>query len=167
MLAAERAWPPVALQALPGSVVHLIVGPAKDDILERTVGNAIGRSYAAVPHWSWIHGLRTRHEHLTRREREVFELVVQGRPNKKVASALGISEITVKAHRGNIMRKMRAGSLPELVTMAARLGIEVAGSRPSTEADGVTSAHVLPGAGASRTDAPRLSKSLEVDVTRS
>ena len=67
--------------------------------------------------------LRKRHESLTPREREVMALVVSGLLNKQVGGELGISEITVKAHRGQVMRKMKAGSLPDLVTMAARLGL--------------------------------------------
>ena len=62
---------------------------------------------------------------LSRREREVMALVVRGELNKQVGGALGISEITVKAHRGRMMRKMRARSLPELVNIAARLGMEI------------------------------------------
>ena len=66
--------------------------------------------------------LRTCHDSLTPREREVMALVVSGLLNKQVGGELGISEITVKAHRGQVMRKMKADSLPDLVTMAARLG---------------------------------------------
>jgi FixJ family two-component response regulator len=72
--------------------------------------------------------LRTRYASLTPREREVLALVVCGLLNKQVGGELGISEITVKAHRGQMMRKMKADSLPELVTMAARLGLQVSGS---------------------------------------
>jgi FixJ family two-component response regulator len=72
--------------------------------------------------------LRSRYASLTPREREVMALVVSGLLNKQVGGELGISEITVKAHRGQMMRKMKADSLPELVTMAARLGLQVAWS---------------------------------------
>ena len=70
--------------------------------------------------------LRKRYESLTPREREVMALVVSGLLNKQVGGELGISEITVKAHRGQVMRKMKADSLADLVTMAARLGLRSA-----------------------------------------
>ena len=70
--------------------------------------------------------LRTAYQSLTPREREVMALVVSGRLNKQVGGELGISEITVKAHRGQVMRKMKADSLPNLVTMAERLGLRTA-----------------------------------------
>jgi FixJ family two-component response regulator len=73
-----------------------------------------------------MHALQNRYETLTAREREVMALVVAGRLNKQVGGELGISEITVKAHRGHVMRKMKADSLPDLVTMAARLGVRPA-----------------------------------------
>jgi FixJ family two-component response regulator len=72
--------------------------------------------------------LRSSYASLTPREREVMALVVSGLLNKQVGGELGISEITVKAHRGQMMRKMKAGSLPELVTMASRLGLRPAGT---------------------------------------
>jgi FixJ family two-component response regulator len=74
-----------------------------------------------VSHAAELRALRERYASLTPREREVMALVVSGRLNKQVGGALGISEITVKAHRGKMMRKMKAGSVAELVTMAARL----------------------------------------------
>jgi FixJ family two-component response regulator len=67
--------------------------------------------------------LRDRYAALSSREREVFALVVSGRLNKQVGGTLGISEITVKAHRGRVMRKMEAGSLADLVTIATKLGV--------------------------------------------
>jgi len=75
-----------------------------------------------------MQSLRSRYGSLTPREREVMALVCSGLLNKQVGGELGISEITVKAHRGQMMRKMQAESLPELVTMAARLGLRAAGS---------------------------------------
>ncbi len=74
-----------------------------------------------------LQALRDRHQSLSRREREVMALVVRGQLNKQVGGELGISEITVKEHRGRVMHKMHARSLPELVNIAARLGIETAG----------------------------------------
>lgn len=73
-----------------------------------------------------MQALRTRYASLTPRERDVMALVVSGLLNKQVAGELGISEITVKAHRGQVMRKMKADSLPDLVTMASRLGVRSA-----------------------------------------
>ncbi len=73
-----------------------------------------------------MRALRNCYESLTPREREVMALVVSGLLNKQVGGELGISEITVKAHRGQVMRKMKADSLPDLVTMAARLGLRSA-----------------------------------------
>jgi FixJ family two-component response regulator len=70
-----------------------------------------------------MNALRDRYASLSKREREVMALVVSGLLNKQVGSELGISEITVKAHRGSVMRKMNAASLPDLVTMSAQLGI--------------------------------------------
>jgi len=79
-----------------------------------------------VRHESELQVLRNAYASLTPREREVMALVVSGFLNKQVGGELGISEITVKAHRGQMMRKMKADSLPELVTMAARLGLQPA-----------------------------------------
>jgi FixJ family two-component response regulator len=86
-----------------------------------TIRGAVERSTALFSRDAELRPLRARHANLTAREREVFALVVSGLPNKQVGSELGISEITVKAHRGSLMRKMQANSLPELVNMASRL----------------------------------------------
>ena len=85
------------------------------------IRGAIERSRAALHLDSEMRALRTCHESLTPRECEVMALVVSGLLNKQVGGELGISEITVKAHRGQVMRKMKADSLPDLVTMAAKL----------------------------------------------
>jgi FixJ family two-component response regulator len=84
---------------------------------------AIERSQCLLNQQAAMGHLREIHASLSRREREVMELVVAGRLNKQVAGELGISEITVKAHRGKMMRKMKARSLPDLVNMASRLGV--------------------------------------------
>ena len=76
-----------------------------------------------------MRALRNCYEALTSREREVMGLVVSGLLNKQIGGVLGISEITVKAHRGQVMRKMQADSLPDLVTMAARLGVQTSPNR--------------------------------------
>jgi FixJ family two-component response regulator len=90
------------------------------------VASAIERSRTAVRQESEVRMLRSAYALLTPREREVMALVVSGLLNKQVGGELGISEITVKAHRGQMMRKMKADSLAELVTMAARLGLRPA-----------------------------------------
>ena len=95
------------------------------------VRGAIERSRDALRHDSEMQRLRERYASLTSREREVTVLVVSGLLNKQVGGELGIGEITVKAHRGQVMRRMKADSLPDLVTMAARLGRR---SAPITDA---------------------------------
>jgi FixJ family two-component response regulator len=87
---------------------------------------AIERSRLALRLDAEMRALRMRYESLTPRERQVMALVVSGLLNKQVGGELGISEITVKKHRGRMMEKMKAESLPDLVTMAARLGVQSA-----------------------------------------
>jgi FixJ family two-component response regulator len=131
VLAVEVAREGATVHARAGGSVHLAADASNDTALEQAVACALERSRSAIPQWSWIRELRARHASLTPRERDVLALVVLGHLNKQVGGALGISEITVKAHRGSIMRKMRACSLPGLVTMAALLGIAVAGAPPA------------------------------------
>jgi FixJ family two-component response regulator len=114
---------PMTVQAMKAGAVEFLTKPFKDDVLLNAIRGAIERSRAAL-RFDWeMRALRNCYESLTPREREVMVLVASGLFNKQVGGELGISEITVKAHRGQVMRKMRAGSLPELVTMAARLGL--------------------------------------------
>jgi FixJ family two-component response regulator len=114
---------PMTVQAMKAGAVEFLTKPFKDDVLLDAIGHALERSRAALRQESEMQGLRSCYASLTPREREVMALVVSGLLNKQVGGQLGISEITVKAHRGQMMRKMKADSLPELVTMAARLGL--------------------------------------------
>jgi FixJ family two-component response regulator len=114
---------PMSVRAMKAGAVEFLTKPFRDDVLLDAIRDAIERSRAALRHDSEMRSLRNNHESLTPREREVMALVVSGLLNKQVGAVLGISEITVKAHRGQVMRKMMAESLPDLVNMAARLGI--------------------------------------------
>jgi len=117
---------PMSVQAMKAGAVEFLTKPLKDDVLLDAIRGAIERSRAALRVESEMRALRTCYDSLTPREREVMALVVSGLLNKQVGGELGISEITVKAHRGQVMRKMKADSLPGLVTMAARLGLRPA-----------------------------------------
>jgi FixJ family two-component response regulator len=114
---------PMTVQAMKAGAVEFLTKPFGDDVLLSAIRHAIERSHIALRHEAEIRALRDRHASLSRREREVMALVVSGLLNKQVGGELGISEITVKAHRGKMMRKMEAHSLADLVTMAARLGL--------------------------------------------
>jgi FixJ family two-component response regulator len=117
---------PMSVQAMKAGAVEFLTKPFKDDLLVDAIRGAIDHSRAALRLDSEMRLIRNRYESLTPREREVMALVVSGLLNKQVGGELGISEITVKAHRGQVMRKMKADSLPDLVTMAARLGLHSA-----------------------------------------
>jgi FixJ family two-component response regulator len=117
---------PMSVQAMKAGAVEFLTKPFRDDVLLNAISGAIERSRAALRLNSEIGALKNRYESLTPREREVMALVVSGLLNKQVGGELGISEITVKAHRGQVMRKMKADSLPDLVTQAARLGLRPA-----------------------------------------
>jgi FixJ family two-component response regulator len=117
---------PMTVRAMKAGAVEFLTKPFKDDVLLTAIRGAIERSRVALRQDSEIRVLRDSYASLTPREREVMALVVSGLLNKQVGGELGISEITVKAHRGQVMRKMKADSLPDLVTMAARLGLRSA-----------------------------------------
>ena len=112
------------VRAMKAGAVEFLTKPFRDEVLLRAMQDAIERSHAALRHEAKVQTLRARYALLTRREREVMALVVSGRLNKRVGSELGISEITVQAHRGKVMRKMKADSLAGLVRMAANLRLK-------------------------------------------
>lgn len=109
------------VRAMKGGAFEFLTKPFVRPVLLDAIGSAIERSHAAIRHLEQVHALQRRYESLSRREREVMSLVVNGRLNKQVGGELGISEITVKAHRGKMMRKMKADSFAQLVTMAVSL----------------------------------------------
>ena len=112
---------PMSVQAMKAGAVEFLTKPFGDDVLLSAIRNAIERSQATLGREAEIRALRDCYASLTPRERQVMALVASGLLNKQVGGELNISEITVKAHRGQVMRKMKADSLADLVTMAARL----------------------------------------------
>lgn len=133
-LAVERADVPIifvtgyadiqkTVQAMKAGALEFLTKPWSDGVLINAIREGLSRSRAALRRAAEIQQLLDRYASLTSRERQVMALVVSGQLNKQVGGELGISEITVKAHRGQVMRKMQADSLAGLVRMAARLHI--------------------------------------------
>ena len=114
---------PMSVQAMKAGAVEFLTKPINGEVLLTTIRRAIESSSTALVRESELEQLRRGYESLSPRERQVMTHVVSGQLNKQVGRELGISEVTVKAHRGQVMRKMSAASLADLVRMAAALDL--------------------------------------------
>jgi len=120
---------PMSVQAIKGGAIEFLTKPFRDQELLDAIQLGLARDRAWLEEAKAMAALRSRFETLTPREREVMALVVTGRLNKQIAYDIGISEITVKVHRGQVMRKMHAASLPDLARMADKLNLTAAKSQ--------------------------------------
>lgn len=112
---------PTTVRAMKAGATEFLTKPFDDEVLIQAIKKALERSACLLAKETELHALQLRYATLSRREREVMSLVIKGLLNKQVAAELGISEITVKAHRGQVMRKMSAASLADLVIIAAKM----------------------------------------------
>ena len=119
---------PMSVRAMKEGAVEFLAKPFRDQDLLDAIQHALGIDRAARQERAMVAEVRRRYESLTKREREVMRLVVSGLLNKQIAGELGSSEVTVKMHRGQVMRKMKAQSLVELIRMAEKIGIPSASS---------------------------------------
>jgi FixJ family two-component response regulator len=122
---------PMSVRAIKAGAVEFLTKPFRDQELLDAINAGIERSRAQRREAAVLEDLRQRFAALTPREREIMALVIVGRLNKQIAGELGVSEVTVKVHRGQIMRKMQAKSLPELVRMGDALHLTMETSRPN------------------------------------
>jgi FixJ family two-component response regulator len=129
---------PLAVEAMKGGAVEFLTKPIDDEVLVNALRQAVERSGEALQREARMSALRRAYASLSLREQQVLGLLIQGRLNKQVGAELGISEITVKAHRGKLMRKMAARSLAELVTMALSLGLVPMMTKPHRNTAAVT-----------------------------
>jgi FixJ family two-component response regulator len=120
---------PMSVRAMKAGAVEFLTKPFRDQDLLDAIQVGLTEDRARLENEKSLTDLRARFETLTTREREVMALVVTGRLNKQIAGDVGISEVTVKVHRGQVMRKMRAASLPDLARMADRLKLSSEGGR--------------------------------------
>jgi FixJ family two-component response regulator len=116
---------PMVVQAMKAGALEILGKPFRDDELLTAIEQGVTRSHSALIRQGELQRLRLCYATLTRREQQTMWLVIAGRSNKRIAGELNISEITVKAHRGRVMAKMKARSLAELVTLATRLKPEL------------------------------------------
>jgi len=120
---------PMSVQAMKGGAIEFLTKPFRDQDLLDAIQVGLARDRAGREEERALAELRRRYETLTAREREIMVEVAKGRLNKQIAGDIGISEITVKVHRGQVMRKMQARSLPELARMADNLKLHSETSR--------------------------------------
>ena len=124
---------PMSVRAIKEGAVEFLAKPFRDQELLDAIQHALEIDRAARQERSRVAEVRRRYESLTKREREVMKLVVSGLLNKQIAGELGSSEVTVKMHRGQVMRKMKAQSLVQLVRMAEKIGITSEAAPPTNE----------------------------------